>query len=564
MKKIFILLLIPFQLSAQEIQWEKFIDSIVGPNNKPDVPGTMVMIAEDGKVVFQKAYGLASMELKVPLRTDHAIAIGSVSKQFTAIGVLKLVEQGRLKLSDDIRKYFPDMNTHGQVITVENLLTHTSGINSSERPGFTAFGTANGARVNTDDYISFIMSEKLLFPPGTDWSYNNVAYRISSSLIEKISGQPFAEFMKQQVFIPAGMMNTYIATDLQLFSNLPDSYSRGYAGAWRNENRRPLWEWGRGAGNVISTMEDMLKWDVALRGNKVIAADLREKAWTRFKLKNGEAVNYGYGFHVNDAAGQRIISHTGSTYAYNVNSVHIPERKLYIFYGTYYFADPGTPVKRILSRMLNLPFPKAIAASPHKLDDYTGTYQLHHPSSRMDVQMSDRPIYATFTTSGDSLFVQMTEREKQFLRPAGEDQFILRTGDPVFAFNRENGKVTSLTMRSFIFTSAVTEKARRVKIADPASRTPITVKPDLLSKYAGTYYKTFGDDYFFLAVQDGKLYGFEMDIAQKFELIPIAENKFVRKGIEDVSYTFKNNEKGLLILTISGNRTSDYRKVADY
>lgn len=559
MKKYLLLLLLPVQLFSQDLQLEKFVDSLMG-FAKPNLPGTMILIAQDGKPLVQKAYGLASIELNVPLRTDHAFAIGSVSKQFIATAILKLAEAGKLKLSDDISKYLPGVNTWGHVITVENLLNHTSGISSSERKGFTAFGTANGARVHTDEFISFIMSEKLLFPPGTNWSYNNVAYRISSRIIEKVTGMPFRDYVKEHVFRPAGMMHTYIGSDLETNINLPTSYSRGYGGKWRNENRRPLWDWSAAAGGVITTMDDMLKWDIALRENKVLPAEWRQKAWAPTTLKNGEKVDYGYGWHVSKYNDLNIIYHTGSTYAYNSISIHIPEKKLYLFYGICYPGDPGVP-KRILSRMLNIPFPKANDTDA-KMSDYEGTFHVPHPGSRMDIQISDRPIYATFTTSGDSLFMRYTEREKTWLRPAGKDQFLPRSGDQLFTFHRnEKGDVTSFTIKPFLYGGTVSEKNKKVNIAPVPELKVISVKPETLNKYAGTYYKTFGDDYFFVTVQNNKLYGYEMDIAQKFELLPVAQNRFVRNGVNDISYTFKSNGK---VLTISGNRTSDYRKVADY
>lgn len=262
--------------------------------------------------------------------------------------------------------------------------------------------------------------------------------------------------------------------------------------------------------------------------------------------------------------GFRIISHTGATYGYSAHSIHIPEKKLYIFYANYYFGDPNSLPKRIVSRLLNLPYPKAVPLTNAKLTDYVGAFQLHHPGSRMAIQISDRPVYATFTTSGDSLFIRFTEREKSYLRPTGKDEFTSRTGDPVYTFYRDaKGNVVSVGIKPLFFGGAYNEKAKKVAVPTMPAAKIVVVKPEILRKYAGTYYKTNGDDYFFVAAQDGKLYGFEMDIAQKFELLPVAENKFIRKGVEDVSYSFMPNVNGIMALTISGNRKLDYRKVSD-
>src|SRR5215203_3245459 len=123
MKIYLLLLLLPLNLFAQEVHLEKFADSLVGQFNKSDVPGTLVLVAEDGKPRLKKAYGMASLDLSVPLTASHEFAIGSVSKQFTAIAILQLAAAGKLQLNDDIRKYIPELNTRGQVITIDNMLS---------------------------------------------------------------------------------------------------------------------------------------------------------------------------------------------------------------------------------------------------------------------------------------------------------------------------------------------------------------------------------------------------------------------------------------------------------
>jgi len=569
MRKYFLfVLLFPLLSPAQDAQLEKFVDSLVGPMNKPDVPGTMILVARDGQAILEKAYGMAYLEMGVPLRTDHAFGIGSISKQFTAVAMLQLVQQGKVKLTDDIRKYFPHINTYGYTITIDNLLSHTSGISSSERKGYSDFGRENGIGAHPDRFVPFIMSEALLFPPGTNWSYNNVAYKINSIIIEKVSGKSFRDYMNENIFQPAGMTHTFIADDLHPINNLANSYLKSYDGKWQNENiRRVWWDWFKGAGNIVSTLDDMLKWDIALRENKVLSAEWKEKAWTPYILKNGMQVNYGYGWDISKPDGLRIISHGGSAYAYNATSVHIPEKKLYIFYISFSFANANVIPKRIISRLLDIPFPKPAALIANtNLSDYVGTYEIPHASVRLSKQMSDRPICASFTTSGDTLYAQYTERERTFLRPAGKDVF-LPQGAPDFfyVFNRDaKENVESMQVKYFLFGGPMSaEKNIKRQLVKKETLHMVAVSTDVLKKYTGTYYRTAVDSSYFIELQGSKLYARDLNPATKFELLPIGENKFVRKGVEDLGFSFSKDKDGLTLLTVSGNRTSDFRKLAD-
>jgi CubicO group peptidase (beta-lactamase class C family) len=386
--------------------------------NKPDVPGSMILVAQNGKVLVQKAYGMANLELSVPLRTDHAFGIGSVSKQFTAIAILQLAQQGKLKLADDVRKFIPSFNSHGYTITIDNLLSHTAGLNMSDKE-YNIMHDANKAAIYPERFIKYAMKRELMFSPGTDWSYSNFSYVILATVVEKVSGELFENYMRDHVFKPAGMSHTFIGQDLQSFNNLVSSYARGYEGKWRNANRQSDWEWARGAGTVITTASDMLQWDIALREEKILSNEWLQKAWTPYTLKNGERIQYGYGWDLNTYNNTRIVSHSGGIYGFATQSVHVPEKNLYILYVDFFTADPNSLPKKILARLLNeqrwTSTPKT-DANPN-LSDYVGAYQLHHLGSRLVSKITDQPVYVKFTTSGDTLYVQQPLAERSFLRP---------------------------------------------------------------------------------------------------------------------------------------------------
>jgi len=565
MRKYILLFLLPIQVAAQDLQLEKYVDSLIGPMNKPDVPGSMVLVAQDGKVLIRKAYGMASLELSVPLNTDHAFAIGSVSKQFTTVAILQLVQNGKLKLTDDVRKYLPSFNSHGYTITIDNLLSHTAGIDMADNE-YNSMHSENNAAIYPERFIDYALNRKLMFAPGTEWSYSNFAYVILATLVEKVSGEPYENYMKNHVFSPAGMSHTFIGQDLQPFNNVVSSYARGYEGKWRNLNRLNDWGWARGAGTIITTLDDMLQWDIALREEKVLPHEWLDKAWTPYTLKNGVRIDYGYGWDINTYNNIKIISHSGGINGFAAQTVHVPEKKLYVFFADFYASDPASIPKKIISRILIIPRWTPSPKGDTKSSEYTGYYQLHHQGSRLVKKITDKPVYIRFTSSGDTLFVQQPLSEKTFLRPAGKDRFLPgRSEETMFIFNRDaNGNIVSMNQVPFLFGGANSGRPNlKVTIAEKPPMVIVPVDSAVLKRYAGTYYRPETDEYLFIIAQGNKLYGSIWNTAQRFELLHTGNNKFIRKGVDDYSVTFKNDSKGFPILTVSGLRNRDYRKVHD-
>ena len=566
MKKYLLFLLLPIQLLGQDGHLEKYIDSILGPMNRSDVPGTMVLVAHDGKPVLKKAYGMANLEFKVPLTTEHAFAAGSIGKQFTAVAILQLAQQGKLKVTDDIRKHLPEYNSQGQVITIEHLITHTSGISSTERKDMYQFVAENGVSFHPNAFIPYVMNEKLLFAPGTNWSYNNLSFMLAAIIVEKVSGQKFGDYLQQHIFQPAGMKNTYLANDLKARNNLAASYIRSYDGSWRNSDRQNNWGWEKGAGGIISTLDDMLQWDIALRENKVVQQESLAKAWTPFILKNGRSTNYGYGWGMEKVSDFRIVSHGGALNAYRNNSIHIPEKKLYIYYVNCYAADQYTVPRKILSRLLNIPMPAPVKQTNQNISEYEGSYLMNYGGSRLTQQFADFQVYATFSTSGDTLFLRQPMGEKTFLRPAGKDRFLLSGSENnIYVFNRDaDGKVRSFTIEGFLFGGAATEvENKKMSIPKQPAEKTISLPLETLKKYVGTYYNVLEDAYFFIVLEGNKLFGHRVNATPKFELLPISKNKFVRKGAEEFKVSFKENKDGVLVLTASTFRNTEFRKISD-
>ena len=271
------------------------------------IPGLAVAVVRDGKVVKSKGYGLANVELAVPVTEETVFEIGSITKQFTAAAVMMLVEEGRIALDDPIGKHLSGVPEAWSAVTVRHLLTHSSGIqNYLDVPGLmdATIGISH-------DEIAKLFFEKLQleFPPGETWSYSNSAYLLLGNIVEKASGKTYWEFLDERIFKPFGMRASRSSEPRAIVPRRAAGYE------WRGdhlENRPAVTENAYAAGSIVSTVQDLAKWDAALTAGKVPRLDLM---WAPNEAR-GRAIapfNYGFGWFVDTWHGRRLISHAGGT-----------------------------------------------------------------------------------------------------------------------------------------------------------------------------------------------------------------------------------------------------------
>jgi D-alanyl-D-alanine carboxypeptidase len=574
MKKLFLpLLILPLFLPAQDVYLEKYIDSLVAAAPGTERPASYVLVAKNGRPLLKKAYGMANMELGVPASPDHLFALASVSKQMIAVAVLQLAREGKLQLTDDIRKYFPRFDTHGQVITIEQLLTHTSGLYSETgatgAKGKTLFDLSISLGLLSEkDFLQYVMQHNLYFTPGTDWGWNGYGYYLAFFIIEKASGMAFNDYMAKNIFQPAGMTKSFSrVTANRLGANgikklvsayyYPDADGKWTWSDWRNLNA--FYFYDRYA--IVSCLDDLMKWDIALREEKLLPREWLEKAWTPYILKDGRSTHYGLGWSISQYNNMRLLAHIGIG-TNPICTVHVPEQNIYIVYTQFYgvYEQSEAIVKKILSRLLSFPDPLPSKAEA-PLTDYTGVYNIYRTGLRTTPQLSDVPIYMHITTSGDTLYMQQTGTEKTVLRAAGKDRFLpARSENTWYVFTRdEDGKVNAITTTGTFWTWGPDIQNKKVNVPWPKPVTARMIDPNLLKKYAGTYYLASLDVFRFIETDGTKLYNRFQGNLQ--ELIPVANNKFVRKGVEDMVFTFSTDEQGSQVLTINSLRSVQYRKV---
>lgn len=274
-----------------------------------------VLVAEKGKVVYKKGFGMANMEWAIPVQTDTKFRIGSVTKQFTAALVLQLVDEGRIKLDGKLSDYLTDYRKDtGGKITIHQLLNHTSGIPSyTNQPDFYPNVSRNPYGVS--DFVKKHASGELEFEPGSKFAYNNSGYFLLGAIIEKVTGKSYETALKERIFEPLGMTNTGYDTHAPLLQKRAAGYEKtpaGYVNAAYLDMSLPY-----AAGSMYSTVEDLYKWDTALYENKIISADGKTKMFTP------GLSGYGYGFIIADRPigkseqKTKVVQHGGGINGFN-------------------------------------------------------------------------------------------------------------------------------------------------------------------------------------------------------------------------------------------------------
>ncbi|MDQ8140469.1 serine hydrolase domain-containing protein [Chryseobacterium sp. CFS15] len=327
MQKLFVLcsiFMLAFSLNAQKLD-QKIDSLILSKFKEADGPGGIFMVAQKGKPVYQKAFGMANLELDAKLNTNSVFQIGSMTKQFTAIAVLMLEEQGKLKVSDPISKYIPSY-PNGNNITIHNLLTHTSGIRD-----FTKMKTLQDIaqkEMTPEQMVNFFKNEPVDLAPGEKFEYNNSGYVILGYIIEIVSGETYEDFIKKNIFDKVEMINSYYATDRKIIKNRAYGYHKkdyGYVNKTVINFSVPF-----ASGSLMSTLDDMLKWQNALNQNLLLTSKEETKAFSKYTLNDGKEIEYGYGWHLKNINGIATREHGGSIFGFKSMAVYIPSEDIYV------------------------------------------------------------------------------------------------------------------------------------------------------------------------------------------------------------------------------------------
>ena len=457
---------------AAVVDSERF-ELILSTAYAPDGPGAAALVARGGEILFLDAAGMADLELGVPLAPDMVFEIGSITKQFTAAGIMMLAEDGKLSIADPITKYLPDYPAYGDEITIEHLLTHTSGIVSyTGIPGYMA--TKVMQDVTPTDLIAVFQDLPVEFAPGARWAYNNSGYILLGAIIEAASGMPYAEFVEQRIFEPVGMRHAYYGSSSRIIPRRASGYDGGEDGV---VNQRYLsFTQPYAAGSLMMTVEEWHRWSRALFSGQVVSAESLERMTTPFVLTNGDTTQYGYGLGTGDVRGRRAIRHGGGIFGFATDGMYLPEEDVYVAVFANTTANdvgPGLVATRLAAAAVGDPYPQfaAIELPEETLRRYVGVYQVDDSTERM-VTVADGVLY---TSRGG---------RKTRAAPSSETHFFYRTSNSHFAFELEDGAVTA--MLTYQDDAELPERA--VKVSDTVpTREALRLDRSILERYVGVY-----------------------------------------------------------------------------
>ena len=407
-----------------------------------------VLIADKGNIIYNKSFGMANESTRQELNENSIFDLASVSKQFTAMGIMLLKEKGKLKLDDLFSTYIPELSFY-KGVSIRHLLNHTGGLPDYMEILEKSFDKTKIA--TNKDIIDYFSKEKpgALFAPNSKWEYSNTGYALLAIIIERVSGLKYGDFLSKYIFNPLEMKSTFVQKNKHPSNEIKNlAHSYAYSDSLKslvltNEleeyNYVKMFSGIVGDGGVFSTVLDLLKWDRSLYTDRLISAEGKKEMFRPAVLADGSNFNYGYGWQLdsNEVFG-KLVSHTGGWAGYlTLNELHIDNDKTIIIL----FNHKGSEIvnKTIRYALYELPEPnptgkKEIILTPEQLNKIAGVYQIQEGMEFF------------ITLNGDEPYASMTNQTPLRIYAESETSFFLKEFDATILFEKdENGNVCKLT-----------------------------------------------------------------------------------------------------------------------
>jgi len=469
------------------------IDALFADYARPDSPGCAIGVMRDGGMLYSKGYGMADLERSMPITPASVFDIGSTSKQFAAASILLLQADGKLKLTDDVRKYVPELPDFGATITIDHLIHHTSGLR--DYIGLLLLAGYSLEDVTGDAQVLDLLSRQsaLNFPTGSRYEYSNTGYFLLAVIVQRIAGKNLAAFAKERIFTPLWMGRTLIRDNHAM---LIPGRALGYApdGKGGFVNHVSNWE-QLGDGAVQISVEDMVRWEKNYLDPKVGGAAMVDQLQAPGALDDGKPITYARGLMVDTYRGQPHVSHGGSWQGYRAMFERFPKQRTAI--AVFCNSDAASPstlssgIADIVLAGVLAPEVKPAAlkkagakatAKPTPSAAYTGSY----------FAAATDTVYRVAEKDG-GLVLDMSGRSLP-LKPDGPARFAVQGYPATVSFTLVDKKATQL---GFAIRSEPASIATRFE--------PLKPTADALAAYAGRYYSPELDATLTLKVEDGKL-----------------------------------------------------------
>lgn len=397
---LFLLCAISFGQTKQDKKIKTALDELIPKRFPAIAPGCVVLAAKAGKVIYKKAFGTANLESNIPMEPNMIFRIGSITKQFTAISILQLVEQGKIHLQDSIQKYIVDYPYKGYKITIENLLTQTSGIKD-----YMAISNPADERTNytPKQGVDYFKNEPLEFKPGSQFKYSNSNYYLLGSILEVVTGETYADYLQENVLDKAGLNNTYYIDTSKNITNIPQGYSRfdGKLEKATLQNVTTIYA----AGGIMSSVEDLFKWHQALYSNKLINHELLSKAFTPYGFADSTYSEYGYGWFIKNLDDSKTIEHAGSTDGFQSDEIYFPNGDVFIvtLFNCFEQDMDWIVLSNDIARLaIGKPLNNEIQLSEDVLQNYAGKY-VFNAEHKLIVTFKNGKLFVEGTNPDDRL-----------------------------------------------------------------------------------------------------------------------------------------------------------------
>ena len=423
----------------------QYVDSVAGAAiAEKSVAGVSVAVVKNGRTVLAKGYGFADLENDVPASAETVYRIGSVTKQFTSAAIMRLMEQGKLSLDDTLQKFLPAFPSQGNRVTVRHLLNHTSGIKS-----YTSLGPkwARVVRLDlvTDSLIALVANEPFDFKPGDAYRYNNSGYFLLGMIIEKLSGKPYGQYLKDEFFTPLGLKSTIYCDQAPLIKHRAQGYATQTSGGFINAEPLSMTQ-PFAAGSLCSTVTDLALWTQALSSGKVVSPASYKLMTTPGTLNDGKPITYGFGLGTGTLGGHPQVSHNGGINGFVSELHNYPNDSVITVVLTNTGALTAVTLERLIARRtLGIKDIPAVPIAASALERLVGEYTIGN--ARLKVFVEGGRLRAQPSAGGLAFGLKHIGDGGRFVRDDNDDvQYEFAAGTPAPTFvRRQGGNVTTAT-----------------------------------------------------------------------------------------------------------------------
>ena len=430
----FLILLLSTQICTAQIDTASKIDAIISSNYKEATPGVSILIAKNGTAIYKKAFGKSNLELNTSMSSENVFQIGSITKQFTAVSILMLVEQGKLNLNDRIETHITDFPTRGKKITIHQLLNHTSGIKNSTPIGSNV--SLSRKDMTSTELVDYIKNNPLDFKPGSQFKYSNAGYILLGRIIEITSGVSYKEFIENNIFKKLNMNSSSYGSMKNIIKNRAKGYqfeNNKFVNADYLSLTLPF-----SAGSIMTTTDDLLLWNNALLNFSLIKKESLQKAMSPSTLNNGKKIPYGYGWRFANLNGSKVIAHTGSTKGFTSTAMFFPKENIYMVTLTNCNCKNIPDVNKSIASLFlkKSTGDYQVKISSAILQKYIGTYEVK-PSVNIIISYKENSLFLTAPKQSKSIT----------LFPKNEFQFFMKVAPAKITFKtNKNGVVIGLIL----------------------------------------------------------------------------------------------------------------------